>query len=636
MTASITLAEESEDPAGETRLEELTVVGTPVIEGVETDRYAGQKTSITEVQISDLGALDLSHALRRTPGVSITRFNQVGSFGGATGGSVFIRGMGSSRPGAEIKTLVDGVPMGMSVWNHPLLDLMSIDAAHSIEVYKGPQPHRFGNALGLVNIVPPRQRHEGSLARAQVAAGGHGLIVGNADHRGRRDRFDHLVGGGFSRSDGHRDHADGQLQNLYGRLGYRLSDHWQLSFFTLWNDNHATDPGPVGAAADVRQGRFETRAWLTLATLAHESDRARGHLKVYRTIGEGDWLDQPTSTPGLREDLFNDFLYYGVKAQETLQPWAGGEVIAGLDREVTSGEYDKLLSDGSRDPWDGHEFTITSPYLAVSHRLERTGGWYAVPSLGARYYHNSDFPSEWSPHAGLILGRGKTELHAGYARGVIYPGLEVVVFSEAVIPPLGDSWRDLEAETVHHYQVGLQHRFSTQATADLTWFQFDGRNRYGIIPPPPPPPVYSVVGEYRIRGLESTLNLDLADDLALFASLTYLSTEPSDLPYAPKISVSAGLNWRFLDRLRLSLDCQYVDRMHVDAQMRREGAENPSTVDSHFLVNARLGHAFTAPGNSLQGDLFLAVENLTDTNYEYLPGYPMPGITAMAGVSVRY
>jgi len=36
--------------------------------------------------------------------------------------------------------------------------------------------------------------------------------------------------------------------------------------------------------------------------------------------------------------------------------------------------------------------------------------------------------------------------YAGHLRGVNYPGLDVVVFSQKVIPPLGQSWRKLNAE----------------------------------------------------------------------------------------------------------------------------------------------------------------------------------------------
>jgi len=619
-----------------TRLEEVIVVASPIIEGNETDRYAGQKTTVTEAQMEALNAQDLSTALRRSPGVNISRYNMVGSFGGATGGAVFIRGMGSSRPGAEIKTLVDGIPMYMSVWNHPLLDLMSIDPAFSIETYKSPQPHLFGNAFGVVNIVPKKQKTDGFVTRGEAAYGSHDTYIAKVEHGGKQNDFDYYLGGGYRSSDGHRENADGELKDLYGRLGYTISDNWNLSYFTLWNDNYADDPGAEGSDAAKRKGRYETRSWLSVMTLANQFDAAEGYVKLYRNAGEGDWLDQPTGRPGVREDLFNDFLFYGLKARETFRFWPGGEVVAGFDWDVTEGEYDKTFSDGTRDRWDGHDFTILSPYAAISHLIGNAEGFYAIPSAGVRYYDNSDFDAEWSPHAGLIIGYKQTELHAGYSRGVIYPGLDVVVFSEKIIPGLGSSWKDLEAETVDHFEIGLRHRFGTLAVADITWFHDDGKNRYVIVPPPPPPPVYDNIEEYRIQGIEVSLSVHPIRDLSLFAGLTFLDTDPSDLPYAPKWTFSAGGNYRFLEKFKLSLDCQYVDEMFVDAQARRAGAKNTGSVDSYFLVNGKLSYAFLSYASGLEGKIYVAVENLTDADYEYYPGYPMPGTTGMIGVKFAY
>lgn len=625
-----------DDESRVTRLEDIIVVASPVIEGNETDRYAGQKTTVTEVQMQDLNAQDLSTALRRSPGVNISRYNMVGSFGGATGGAVFIRGMGSSRPGAEIKTLVDGIPMYMSVWNHPLLDLMSIDPANSIEIYKSPQPHIFGNAFGVVNIVPKKQKVDGFVTKAEMAGGSYSTYVAKAEHGGRQKNFDYYLGGGYRTSDGHRDNADGELKDLYGRVGYRLADHWELSYFTLWNDNYANDPGVEGGDPAQQEGRYETRSWLSVVTMENHFETAEGYIKLYRNAGEGDWLDQPTGTPDVREDLFNDFLFYGLKARETIRLWPGGEVIAGFDWDVTEGEYDQTFSDGTDDRWDGHDFTILSPYVAVSHQFGIPDGFYAIPSAGVRYYDNSDYDAEWSPHAGFIIGYKQTELHAGYSRGVIYPGLDVVVLSEKIIPPLGSSWKDLEAETADHFEVGLRHRFGAMAAADITWFYDDGKNRYVIVPPPPPPPVYANVEKYRIQGVETTLSIYPRENLSLFAGLTFLDTDPSDLPYAPELTFSAGLNWRFLKAFKLSLDCQYVDKMVVGAQARRENAENATTVDSYFLVNGKLSYALVSEAQGFRSEVFVAIENLTDADYEYLPGYPTPGTTGMIGVNVTF
>ena len=308
------------------RLEDVEVVASPIIESNQLDRYASEKTSVSEEQIRDLNAQDLPSALRMTPGVNISRYNPIGSFGGAEGGAVFIRGQGSSRPGAEIKTLVDGVPMYMNVWNHPLLDLMSIDPAHTIEVYKSPQPQYFGNAFAVVNIVPKRAKTEGVKTRVQTAGGSYETFIATGDLGGKKGPLDYYVGGGYRTSGGDRDHSDGVLRDAFGRIGYQATDNWNFSIFSLWSDNYALDPGEEGADPSLRQGKYETRNLMGVATAENRYDMAEGYLKLYCNGGEGDWLDQPTSS-GLREDLYNDFLFYGIKARETFHFWKGGEIL---------------------------------------------------------------------------------------------------------------------------------------------------------------------------------------------------------------------------------------------------------------------------------------------------------------------
>ena len=615
-------------------LEEMKVVAAPVIQGNRLDRYASQKTEVTEEQIRDLNAQDVAAALRRTPGVNISRYNPIGSFGGAEGGGVFIRGQGSSRPGAEIKTLVDGVPMYMSLWNHPLLDLLSIDSAHTIEVYKSPQPHVFGNAFAVVNLVPKRIEAEGFQTRIQAAGGSYDTFVASGDHGGKTGAWDYFVGGGYRTSEGHRNDADGELRDFFGRIGYRLNPHWSLSLFALWNDNEAKDPGAKGAPAAARLGTYETRSLVTTLTASHRYEQVEGFLKLYRNGGEGDWRDQPVGAT--IEDLYNDFLFYGLKGREVFRLWPGGVVIAGLDWDRTEGDYTKKISTGARDKWNGEDFVLFSPYLAASQLIGSREGLFAIPSAGIRHYDNTEFDAEWAPHVGLILGYRDTELHAGYSRGVIYPGLDVIVFSEKVTPALRDTWKKLNAATVDHYEVGLRHRLGRLAVADVTFFYDDGKDRYVVVPPPPPPPKYGNVETYRIKGVEATLTLFPFADLALFGGVTLLETDPADLPYAPDFTASAGLNFRFLERFRLSLDCQYLSDFHVLSQARRLNAANAQEADEFLVVNGKIAYGFDLPAWKASGELFVAGENLTDTNYAYRPGYPMPGINGMAGVQLRF
>jgi len=608
------------------------LVQEPIIQGNTVDEFGSLTTIVTEDQIERLNAQDLGSALRKTPGVSISRYNPVGSFGGGEGGAVFIRGQGSSRPGAEIKTFIDGVPMFMSVWNHPLLDLMAIDPASSIEVYKGPQPQSFGNAFSAVNLVPKRRHQEGYVTRLHLAGGSYSTLVTKAEHGGRQGAWDYYLGGGYRTSDGHRTDADGTTQNFYGRIGYRINEVWDVSLFSLATDNEASDPGAEDTPPSAREGTYETRAFLTSLTLSHDTPSLEGSLKLYHNIGEGDWLDQPTSTPGLKEDLFNNFQFYGFRVKERVGLWPGGRLTAGLDWDVTEGDWDKEFSDGTTDSWEGHDMTLVSPYAALNHTFGDRSGWYLTPSAGARYYEHSDFDSEWAPHAGVVLGYGDTELRLNYARGVVYPGLDVVVFSETVIPPLGTSWEDLDPELVDHFEVGLSHRFSDKLTADVSFFVDDGQDRY-VFTTPPAGFAYRNIEDFRIRGLEATVQVKPAASLSVFAGMTWLDTDPSDLPYAPELSVSSGLNWAFLDHFTLSLDSEYLSEMNVNSQARRVDAPNAQEVDSTFLVNGKLSYGFSLKQAGVEGEVFVAGENLTDTDYEYLPDYPMPGINGMLGIS---
>ena len=102
LSVSPVIAQGEEQPLK--TLDPIYVTDRPIIEGNRTDDYGSMKTVITEQQVEDLNAQDIETALRQAPGVNMSRFNPVGSFGGAEGGGIFIRGMGSSRPGAEIKT----------------------------------------------------------------------------------------------------------------------------------------------------------------------------------------------------------------------------------------------------------------------------------------------------------------------------------------------------------------------------------------------------------------------------------------------------------------------------------------------------------------------------------------------------
>ncbi len=631
--------------ADETMLDEVNVVSSPIIEGNRVDSFANETTTVTKEQIWDLNAPDLTSALRRTPGVTISRFDNIGSFGGAEGGAIFIRGKGASRPGAEISVMIDGAPAYISVWNHPLLDYLSVDPANSLTVYKSPQPLNFGNGLAAVDMTPKSRDKEGFESRVTAQYGSYNTPQETAETGGKVGRFDYYASQSYRYSSGSRAMSDGMLTSYYGRLGYGLTDNWNAHATVIRTDNYAMDPGPEGQPEE-RDGKYVTRDWHMVATLSNAYDCAEGTVKGYWNRGEGNWFNQA----GTDNDNKNDSDLYGVRAKEKLRLWQGGEIALGADMDWISGRAEfttdpsltiNSLTDWSFTPggvthFDRMTWSIFSPFLGVSQMVGSKEGFYATPSAGLRYYGHSRFQSEWSPQAGLLLGYKDLELHGAYSRGVNYPGLNVAVFSQNVITSLGQNWRDLKAETMDHFEAGATYKYETLLKLDVTAFSDNGRDRYVMYPASGKPSGFENFGTYSIWGLEATATYTPARDLSLFAGLSAMGHAPQYLPYVPDLSISFGGNYRFLEHFKIAADAQYVDEMYVLSEARRVGTRNTSKVDGYWLANAKFSYFFTIPKPKVETELFVAVQNLTNTFYKYKPGYPMPGTGISAGVALTF
>ncbi|OQC19299.1 MAG: vitamin B12/cobalamin outer membrane transporter [Planctomycetes bacterium ADurb.Bin069] len=621
-----------EPPPGATvELEDIEVVAPPLVEQTEVDRFGGMKSTVTGAQIRDLNAQDAAAALRTVPGVTISRYNPIGAFGGGEGGAVFIRGMGSSRPGGEIQMLIDGVPVYNPLWNHALLDLNPINGAQAIEVYKGVQPAVFGNGFGAINMVPKHRTSEGFETALHGAYGSYNTYVETAEHAGKIGRLDYFVGQGLRRSDGHRHLAGGRLLDFRLGGGYALSDEWSARVFLLRTDNFAQDPGPR-RHPELREGVFGTEEWLTTFAVANRYEKARGDIKFYWNNGAADWRNQA----GPADDTLSRWDLYGLRGRETFDVWFDAQFTIGADLDWMTGGGRFTTDSGGASRFDRKTFFLASPYTSLSRKFEHESGCYLTPSAGLRYYAHNEFDPEPSPHAGVVLGYAGTELHASYARGVNYPGLNTVVFGRNVIPALGESWKDLDPELLDHYEVGLTQKFGDYVKIDAAAFYEDGRDRYVIVPPPPPPPVFDNVEKFRIRGAEALVTVFPLRDVAVFAGGTYLDPDPSDLPYAPRWTYSGGVTLRLLEAFRISTDMQYVDEMQAESQARRAGAKNDKRVDSYFLLSAKLAYLFSIPGSKTEGEIFVAGENLTNERYEYRPGYPMPRANVMGGLTLRF
>lgn len=610
-------------------IQERLAVTPPVIDATTWDAFAASTTVVSAAQVEALNAVDLASALRRTPGVTISRFNPVGAFGGEAGGAVFVRGTGMSRPGSEIKAYIDDVPFYMGIWGHPLLDLLPVSGLDSVAVHKGPQPQAFGNGFAALALSTRRARGDGVAASVRASAGAFGTVVQQGELTLRAGRWDLAVSQGVARSDGHRPAAGGRLASGTARLGWQPATGWTVSATTLLVDNDASDPGIVGEP-ETRTGRFASSGTLGAIAVAHTASRVQGRLQVYANRGEGDWRGQPAPDGDTR----TRFALAGLRWREAVRAWGDVQVSVGLDVDRIDGDvrFDRVAP-APRTRFEAEALRLVSPHVAVDRVFAVGRSWSLQPSVGVRLYDHSVFASATAPHAGIVVRRGDgLALRVNGARGLSYAGQEVVALSQ-LIPALGTSWRQLAPEEVAHVEVGAAWTPRQGTAIDVAWFRDAYANRYVFaFPPVVARPTFTNLGRHQVRGLEATVHQDLVRGWRAFTGVTLLDASLPQLPYVPDRAIVAGLTGQ-VGPVRVAVDLQHQSAMTVLARARAATGTNPARVDGFTVVHAR--PSWVLPKGDGRVELFVAIENLFDAAYAYRPGYPMPGAAAQIGVVVR-
>ena len=602
----------------------VTVTARPILEEIRRDPLAGAVTSVGAQQIEDLNAGDPAAALRRVPGLVVSRYNIVGSYGGGDGGAVFARGQGTGRPGSELAFSVDGVSKFVGVWTHPLLDNVSVDLAEEIDVYKGAQPVLFGNmAFATIDVVSRRRTEEGFGGRVSGAYGGFSTSALTAEASGRTGAFDVLVSASQRQSDGHREDADGRTRALFARAGYDLGGGWTLGLTGDFTSGRASDPGIEGAARALTP-RFDTDDAMGVLTVSREHGGKRGFVKLYLDDGAIDWLQWD----GPRKESFRtltDWTNRGLKARESFSVLGRGDLTVGLDVDSFGGASREVRPVGEVSLVD-FRFRNVAPYAAIAYTFGEA--LKVTPSAGVRYNDSSEFGGVWGAQAGVTLASAIGEAHVRYARAFNLPGVWAAAFYQGY--GRGDQWKSLKPELMDHYEVGLAPKLGSKATLDVTFFYDDVKDALRFVPPPPPPPRWDNTGAYRARGAELSVTVEPISALGLYAGAAFTRTTPEKIPFTPRWTFSGGAV-ATVSFLRVALDAQWVDE-RVAGNLRFPGAL--TTVDAYFLLNGKVTAKLDALVPGLE--VFVAGENLTGSDYAYQPGYPMPGAWASFGASLRF
>ncbi len=608
--------------------ETITVTAPPIEEATRLDDLAGKVDTVSREQVEDLDAQDLATALRRVPGVNTTRYNPIGGYGGADGGAVFIRGHGAGRPGAQIQTTVDGIPRYVGVWTHPLLDTLSVDLAGSIEVFKTPQPVLYGNmAFGVVNLVPRRGRAPAS-GSLRLQAGPDATFIGVAEAGTAWEDGEVFATLSHRESEGHRPHAAGRVDAGSVNLGFSLGGGWDLRYFLSGTDAWAEDPGREGVPPPPEIPRFDDTDVFSVLTVGYDHGQGgRLEMRAYLDSGQIRWKQWDTRA-GEAFVSATDWDNSGMRVSLREQPWKGGTLRVGLDHDLYGGRFVERRPAGD-GPVTDETFRNTSLWALVRHDFG--GPLHVTPSAGIRWTDTRHFGSQWGAQAGLELTVGAATLYANGARAFNLPGVWTAVLYNGWSRP--GQWKDLDPEILVHWEVGAMGHLGQNVEWNLSWFHDKVTDALRFAPPPPFPPRFVNVGDSTVTGLEGTLAWRPRANLALYGGASWSDPDPAEIPDLPEWTFSAGLNWQALEWLGVNVDLESVASRWV---LSERWPSPRVELDGFTLLNARLFATFPVHGVLRSVQVFASGENLTDTDYAYRPGYPMPERTFLLGTVLRF
>jgi len=576
------------DPAMVRNSVDVVVSGNSAVPVISGDALA----------IDSTGARTAFDAVERlVPGAFVTHRGVLG-YGISTNGTgaISIRGVGES-PNADVLIVVDGRPDFQGEMGHPLPDFFSLSDVSRVSVTEGPASVLYGsNAMGgVVEIDPigPSRQNETRLTASlgSFLTGQYRLANG-----GTLGRLSYSVTAGVSHTDGDRDYSHFREGDTSLSLGYDFSDHWKATLDGRYGRFYVEDPGPVGDASEANYATLGRGGFSASANDTY--GWTYGYIRAFGSYGLNFISDGFRSTddaigfraaqtfvlsPGLLADVGTDDMHYGGEAHE--EP---GGFNFGTHHIGEQAGFARLQ-------W--------LPF----HRLRLNAGY--------RYQANSQFGGISVPEVGASFSLSDAySIGFDASKGFRNPTLRELYLFPAPNP-------NLRPETMWNYQATFHAQPSRRFRAWTTVYYASLRDLIVSLGNYPNMVTLNA-GDAINRGIEFNSEWTPLGHVRVQGGYAYLqSTNLAPLVPANKLNYSVAIPVRGLT----------VDFSGITAGRRYSDTTHTAYLGGYTGATLRLGYPLGE-----HSTVFAVVDNLLDRRYEFLPGYPMPGINATGGFTLKF
>ena len=600
------------------RIDEVVVTGTRQ----ETDvRHLSQTVSIigrSQIENSLQPSL-LPVLTEQIPGLFVTSRGIMG-YGVSNGaaGSISLRGL--SGGSGRLMVMIDGHPQYAGIFGHPISDAYQSFLAERVEVLRGPASVLYGsNAMGgVVNIVTRKMQEDGVNTNFHAGYGSYNTLETELTNRIRKGRFSSVISGSYNRTDGHRADMEFEQYGGYAKLGYEITDTWNLRGDVNITHFNASYPGPVNAP--LLDGDQRITRGMTSFAIENKYEKTSGALSFFYNWGD-HWINDgytPSEGEGPQDDRFlsNDNMM-GISLYQSTQFFKGNRITLGLDwfryggrawNEYVSGENMGTIS----GLVDKHEDEMAG-YIDLRQDINT---WLTF-NAGIRIDHHSRVGTEWVPQTGVAFHLPHDiELKASASKGFRYPILrEMYMF-----PPQNP---DLQPESMWNYELAFSQRLlEGRLNYGVNLFYIDGKNLILTLPNPNGSGMLNQnSGEIENSGVEISAAYRIDRHWSIDGNYSYLHMK-EPVVAAPEHKLYAGANFSYA-RWNLSTGIQYISGLYTQTE--------PVMTENFVLWNIRASFRI-----SRWLDIWARGENLLAQKYEINVGYPMPRATVMAGINVNF
>jgi len=602
------------------------------------------------------------------------------SLGTPNNSMVKIRGLGEDRYIVNL----DGRPLtGAGVYGGYYVDwsMLSLQDVEKIEVIKGAYLAEYGNTLGgVINVVPKEPTEKLDL---RIAAGVkeydtydvHALISK------RTGPFGIVVGGGYQESDGYLRNNDLERRDTSINLAYYFPDEGKIKVGMRYNkgeygmivENEMTsanyDDSYPESQGDMLIGPgFGWKAWG--ATHGDGSyyikERYEWDVVLEKNLLGIDWearyyLNDEDRTDYIYDQSSGDLVIERDCPPDYSWGWSfkGGNVVsnhafkAGIEGNylgyggITYKHYDTTYLWGNpEDSDEKHELSkVNSAFIQDKWSMLSNLDIY----LGLRVddYEGDDTKdckavedTPVSPKFGIFYSPiTDLETFVTVARAVNFPTLPKYYWYYNGHQPTDR--KALTFEDSMQYEIGGTYKGirDTSISAKVYHYDIDDYLRW-IFGYKPSRVVYNI-DNVKLTGFELDIDSKLFNNVYAFANYTHQITDKEgdildesnisdEISELPEHKFNVGIQYKRDDGALARLTLKWVDSREVPISASTKA--DTGKMDSYSLLNCIIKY----PVIKDHGYLYAGCENILDEEYEESYGYPMPDRMFYGGIEVRF